>query len=173
MKELLSGIVGIGKTLLLFFSGDWKAAFETGKKAVGDLVGVDSKKNFVADMRATGKAAGVAYDKGVAEVAAGKATKKKTKAKTGAFDFEAERQAYLAGAGGGTGGADADKKTAGVGGVTGGGSKQTNITVNIGKLNETIEINTTNLKEGGQQVQAMMEEFLLRALNSVNQMQTT
>ncbi|MCT4181646.1 phage tail tape measure protein [Elizabethkingia anophelis] len=45
-KELLSGITGIGSALLSFFKGDWKAAWETGKKAVIDLSGYGSASKF-------------------------------------------------------------------------------------------------------------------------------
>jgi hypothetical protein len=37
IKALLSGITGLGSALLKFFRGDWKGAWEEGKKAVGDL----------------------------------------------------------------------------------------------------------------------------------------
>lgn len=172
-KDLLSGIVGIGKTLMAFFKGDWKVAWETGKKAVGDLVGIDSKKRFVADMKNTGTDAAKAYNKGVAEVAANNVVKKKKK--SGAFDFESERNKYLAGQGTGVGageGAGAGGK-AGVNSITGGGSKQTNITINVGKLVEGLNINTTNLKESSAKIQQEVEKALLRVLNSANQMQTS
>ena len=41
-KEMLSGITGIGAALLAFFKGDWKTAWETGKKAAFDLSGAGS-----------------------------------------------------------------------------------------------------------------------------------
>ncbi|RWX03374.1 tape measure protein [Flavobacterium cerinum] len=66
-KELLSGVAGIGKAIMLFFKGDWKGAWEAGKEAAKDLVGVDSKKALINDLRKVGKNAGEAYNKGVAE----------------------------------------------------------------------------------------------------------
>lgn len=42
IQGLLSGITGLGKALMQFFTGDWKAAWETGKNAVGDLVGIEA-----------------------------------------------------------------------------------------------------------------------------------
>lgn len=45
LKGLLSGITGIGKTLLHFFKGEWSQAWEVGKQATKDLMGVDAKAN--------------------------------------------------------------------------------------------------------------------------------
>lgn len=45
IKGLLSGITGIGKALLAFFRGDWKEAWETGKQAASDIVGIDAGVN--------------------------------------------------------------------------------------------------------------------------------
>ncbi len=42
IKEMVSGITGIGATLMAFFRGDWKKAWELGKKATQDLMGVNS-----------------------------------------------------------------------------------------------------------------------------------
>lgn len=42
IKEMLSGISGIGKALMQFFKGDWKEAWQTGKNAMEDLSGVKS-----------------------------------------------------------------------------------------------------------------------------------
>lgn len=44
LKGLLTGITGIGKALYQFFTGDWKEAWNTGKQAVSDLVGLDAGK---------------------------------------------------------------------------------------------------------------------------------
>lgn len=42
IKGLLSGITGLGSALMAFFSGDWKKAWETGKKAVSDIIGISA-----------------------------------------------------------------------------------------------------------------------------------
>lgn len=49
-KEMLSGITGIGSALLSFFKGDWKTAWETGKKAVFDLSGVSSGSKAISSI---------------------------------------------------------------------------------------------------------------------------
>lgn len=80
IKEMLNGIVGIGKALYLFFKGDWEGAWKTGKQAAGNLMGLDAKKKLIDDLKQVGKKSGEAYHKGVSEVAAAK-LKDKTDAK--------------------------------------------------------------------------------------------
>ena len=65
-KELLSGITGIGAAILKFFQGDWKGAWETGKQATQDLMGMGSLKQYVDDAKKVGQKAGEAYRNGVA-----------------------------------------------------------------------------------------------------------
>ncbi|QFG53637.1 phage tail tape measure protein [Chryseobacterium sp.] len=70
MKEMLSGISGIGSALVSFFSGNWKKAWETGKKAMFDLSGAGSgsaainhiKDGWTGAMKAA-DAAHLAYNK--------------------------------------------------------------------------------------------------------------
>ncbi len=45
LNGVLSGLGGIGKALMLFFQGDWKAAWETGAGAADDILGVSAGKN--------------------------------------------------------------------------------------------------------------------------------
>jgi TP901 family phage tail tape measure protein len=50
-KGLLSGITGIGKALMHFFKGEWSEAWQVGKQAAKDLVGVDAAKNAVRNLK--------------------------------------------------------------------------------------------------------------------------
>lgn len=52
--------------------------------------------------------------------------------------------------------------------VTGGGKKTKNISVSIGSLIETFEINTTNIQEGIDDLGDKVREVLLQAVNDVN-----
>ena len=58
-------------------------------------------------------------------------------------------------------------------GVSGGGAKETNITINIDKFQDSINISTTNLQEGTQDIQRELEQMLLRVINSGNQVATS
>jgi TP901 family phage tail tape measure protein len=54
-------------------------------------------------------------------------------------------------------------------GVAGGGSKPTTINIHIAKFQDSINIHTTTLKEGTNDVVAMLEEALTRVVNGVSQ----
>jgi len=56
--------------------------------------------------------------------------------------------------------------------ITSGGSKQTNITINLGKLHDNINIYSQNVKEGINDMQEQIETALLRVLNSTNSLAT-
>ena len=65
IQDLLSGITGMGSALKAFFSGHFKGAFEIGKKAVGDLMGADSKKKLTDDGMKAAKSFSKGYNDGV------------------------------------------------------------------------------------------------------------
>lgn len=68
-------------------------------------------------------------------------------------------------AGANAGAAETDAKiNQGLSDVSGGGKSVRNVTVNITKLVESININTTNLKEGSAEIKKQIEEYLLRAI---------
>lgn len=58
-------------------------------------------------------------------------------------------------------------------GITNGGAKATNITINLAKMQDQIVINTVNAGEGASKLREMLEEELNRLLSSITQMQTT
>jgi tape measure domain-containing protein len=143
-KDMLSGITGIGKTLMLFFKGDWEGAFEAGKKAVGDLVGVDSKKKLINDLKQTGLDAGKAYGKGMKEAEKNNIVKKKDKAVTPTLDANGKFFDQYAKNTKSDGtiipGADAKKQK----GVAGGGNDSKHITFNIHSFVDKMTINSSN-----------------------------
>lgn len=172
--ELLNGITGIGKALVSFIKGDFEGAIKQGAEAGKNLLGVNSKAQALKD----GKAAFGAFSKGWEE--GNKETPKtikgvqKTNEKAKAGQPKSDLFNSLLGDKGGKDKKDKSKHPAKEksNGIVSGGSKQTNITIHIGKLNEKIEVYTTNLKEGGAEIEQKVQEVLLRAVNSVNQMQT-
>lgn len=145
-KELLSGITGIGKAILLFFQGDFKGAWEAGKKAAGDLVGVDSKKKLINDLAETGKKSGAAYQKGMKEAAANNlADAAKKKPTTPGVDannkFFDDYAAKTKTDGTIVPGADDKKKK----GVSGGGNDGKHITFNIHSFVDKMTISSGNV----------------------------
>lgn len=140
-KELLSGVTGIGKALLAFFRGDWQEAWDTGKQAASDLLGVGSAKTALGQisngwdkaMKAGAKASDT-YTKGLnAKKAAEKAAEN-----TGigiATPTTIPGAATSAGTGasaGDTGAKEKGKKIADS--IATGGSKHNYITLNIKEL---------------------------------------
>lgn len=53
--------------------------------------------------------------------------------------------------------------------ISGGGTKPTNITINLGKFQDQVNIYAANVKEGAAQVREIIEEEFLRLLNGANQ----
>jgi len=72
----------------------------------------------------------------------------------------------------GTSDKDKKKKSKAGDGITGGGSKLTHITININKLQDQTVINVSKTQEGLNDLGDKVQEILLRAVNSANQMQT-
>lgn len=62
---------------------------------------------------------------------------------------------------------DADRD--GINAITGGGAR--NVTISVNKLVETLQINTSNLKESTQRIQEEVTRIMLQVVNSSNQVQ--
>lgn len=170
--ELLSGLSGMGKALMQFFDGDFKDAWETGKKAAGDLMGLGSGKQLLKDGLEAGKSFSTGYNNGL-DMNSPKVKADKVGEKTKAQDFEKQGKSSVF---------DSlldnekekDKKKAAAKGdsIVSGGSKMTNITITIGKLQDKTEIHVSQVEKGLDKLGEKVQEMLLRSVNSVNQMQT-
>ena len=171
-KELLSGITGIGQALLAFFSGDFKKAWEVGKKAASDLIGVDSKKKLVEDGINAAKKFNEGYNKGV-KMGAPEVVQKTANPKSNAERAKQERSSVFDALGNAKGkGTAGDKTKDKASGTISGGSKITHITINIEKLQDDTKIYVDSTESGLSNLGEKVQEMLLRAVNSVNQMQT-
>lgn len=62
IKGVINGISGLGQALMYVFKGDWSKAWETGKQAVKDLVGVDAMKHASDNASKLGSAVSKAYN---------------------------------------------------------------------------------------------------------------
>jgi TP901 family phage tail tape measure protein len=165
VKELISGIMGIGKAISQMLDGDFAGAWETGKQAASDLIGVGTMKAAVE----AGKQIGEATSKGYRESLRLTAAKNKVDSGEG-YWRDASLSADSSGnAGTGPGSPDSDPSLKeGIDNITGGGSKQTNISINVNKLVESLTVSTTNLSEGVDEIEERVKEALLRVLNSAN-----
>lgn len=177
-KELLSGITGIGQALVAFFRGDFKKAWEIGKKAATDLIGVESKKKLIQDGISVGKKFSEGYQKGVkintpkviediAKTSENTTPVKPSDVYTSLLQNQALENGNNSIKGGGSW---AKTKT---NSIISGGSKPTNITINISKLQDDTKIYVDSSEKGLSQLGEKVQEILLRAVNSVNQMQIT
>lgn len=68
-KELLQGLTGIATAVKHLFNRDWEKAAEAGKKAISNILGVETTKKMVDNAKKTGELTGTAYRKGVIEAA--------------------------------------------------------------------------------------------------------
>ena len=173
IQDLLSGITGMGSALKAFFSGDFKGAFEIGKKAVGDLMGVDSKKKLIDDGMKAAKSFSKGYNDGVNMKAKEAGVEPATKKAKVPDYLKQNKSAVFADLMNDTGKGKGKKgKGDKSDNIVSGGSKMTHITVNIQKLQDDTKIFVESTEKGIEQLGEKVQEIILRAVNSVNQMQT-
>lgn len=176
IHELLSGITGIGSTLMAFFKGDFKNAFEFGKKAVGDLMGIDSKKKLFDDGMKAARTFSKGYNDGVNMKAKEVGMVSPIGDDKGAIpDYLKQTQSKIfddllndKGGKDGKGGKKNNNDN-----IVSGGSKMTTINISIEKLQDDTKIYVENTEKGIERLGEKVQEILLRAVNSVNQMQTS
>lgn len=163
IKGMISGISGLGQAIMYMFKGEWSKAWETGKTAVKDLVGVDAVKHAAENAGKLGGAFSKGFDDGVKM----KPISLKSLMPSTTPATRMQPTANYAGLGqtpvqtGGLGGAKEK-----VEGITGGGGR--NIIINLQKLFDDINISSTTVKEGISDMEQMVTEALLRVLNSAN-----
>lgn len=172
-SDLLAGVQGIGSALSAFFKGDFTKAFEIGKKAAGDLLGVNSKKQFIDDGLKAAKTFNTGYAKGV-KINAPEVALKTTGQKVKPTDpFNQQKSNAFDGLMDATGKDKKDKKDkSNADSIVSGGNKMTSIVINIEKLQDDTKIYVASTEQGLNSLGDKVQEVILRAVNSVNQMQT-
>ena len=170
-SELLAGVQGIGSALAAFFKGDFTKAFEIGKKAAGDLLGVNSKKTFVEDGMKAVKSFNTGFNRGV-KMNAPEVALKSTGQKAKPTDpFKQQKSKVFDDIMDGKGKKDKKDKSK-ADNIVSGGNKMTSITINIEKLQDDTKIYVASVEQGLNSLGDKVQEIILRAVNSVNQMQT-
>jgi hypothetical protein len=165
LMAMANGISGIVKTIRHMLAGEWSQAWETGKTAVSDLTGFTALKNAANNAVKIGSAVKEGFEKGAGapKIKLGnplgipKVPEGFTGAGNTAGNVKTGGQRALSGLN-----SAKDKAE----GITGGGNK--NIIINLQKLFDNINISTTQLREGVNDVEQMVTEALLRVLNSAN-----
>jgi tape measure domain-containing protein len=164
IKGMISGISGLGQAIMYMFQGEWSKAWETGKSAVKDLVGVDAAKHAAENAGKLGSAFSKGFDDGVRMkpislkgIMPATPTLPRMKA-TGDYSGLGKTPEMTAG-----GLNNAKDK---VEGITSGGAR--NIIINLQKLFDNINISSTTVQEGVTDMEQMVTEALLRVLNSAN-----
>jgi hypothetical protein len=166
IKGMISGISGLGQAIMYIFKGEWSKAWETGKNAVKDLVGVNAIKHAAENAGKIGTAVSDGYNKGVNMKPLKLPSLPSMPKLKPNGDYSGLGQTPApAGAGVQVGGNAKEK----VEGITGGGGR--NIIINLQKLFDDININSTTVREGISDVEQMVTEALLRVLNSANAIQ--
>lgn len=169
LKQMLSGLTGIGKALYQFFvKGDWQKAWEAGKEGMKNLtgIGVGNGKKFIDNMKTTGINAGKAYADGVS-IAEANASKKFSlfDTSTKKASVPARKTTSDSTVTGGNLNKNKAKTTASVGGGSGGGSKR--ITFKIESLIKNISIQPQTMKEGAHDIKRMLQEVLIDLIRDV------
>ncbi len=177
-NELLKALGGVGQAMEALKNMEFGKAWDIAKDVGKNLMGVDSAKaagEKVGALWGAGYAEGVAMGAPVVAKgpkAAAPGTPKGPVKDNGVFN------SLLGSAGEGEKG-KGKRKGAGSGvtskadGITGGGSRQTHINITIGKLQDQTVIHVDSSEKGINNLGEKVQEILLRAVNSVNQMQTT
>ncbi len=150
LKELLSGITGIGQTLLYFFKGEWSKAWETGKNATKDLLGVGSKEQAYTNAKKIGDAVRAGYKDGASSL----------QIKLGATDPKKANAGSAIAAKADYGSLPVVSSKADS--INQGG--QRNITIHIAKQIETIE---NHIIGGGKEVADAIEDAVREAMRRV------
>ena len=172
IQELLSGITGMGSALMAFFQGDFKNAFEIGKKSVSDLMGIDSKQKLFDDGMKAAKQFSKGYNDGVNMKAKEVGIGVKTTDNNSTPDYLKQSQSKVFGDLFKETGKKGKEKNSKNDSIVSGGSKITTINVTIQKLQDDTKIFVESTEKGIENLGEKVQEILLRAVNSVNQMQT-
>lgn len=171
-SEMLAGVQGIGSALSAFFKGDFTKAFEIGKKAAGDMLGINSGAALLNDAKKAGQTFSTGYAKGVKMVKPEMALKSVGGAKKEPVLLKQAKSKMFDDLGEGKGKGKDKKAKGNADSIVSGGNKMTSITINIEKLQDDTKIFVASTEQGLNSLGDKVQEVILRAVNSINQMQT-
>lgn len=176
-NELLAGIKGVGSAIVAFLSGDFEGAISKASQAGKNLLGANSAKQAFEDGKKAFESFNAGYEKGVAMKGA------KSPLKINLPDLKSHRPKSTmfddllgdtgSGKGSKKGKTKSNKAKSTSENIISGGKRQTNINITINKLQDKVEIHVANTQKGIDRLGEKVQEELLRAINSVNQLQTS
>ncbi len=165
IKTFMSGIGKLGAALAKLFDGDFKGAWASAVDGVKDLTGITSAEKAAGAVKQLASGVAADYAKHKAEEDAKQGAKEKPKAGITKPGLKGSSGYTLSGGAGdgGTGGGKGSK--GGSGGKTAeamatGGTRNTQITVNIGKLIETMTVTMADKTDTGE-----LERAILQSIN--------
>ncbi len=165
IKTFMSGIGKLGAALAKLFDGDFKGAWASAVDGVKDLTGITSAEKAAGAVKQLASGVAADYAKRKAEEDAKQGAKEKPKAGITKPGLKGSSGYTLSGGAGdgGTGGGKGSK--GGSGGKTAeamatGGTRNTQITVNIGKLIETMTVTMADKTDTGE-----LERAILQSIN--------
>lgn len=166
VTDFLSGIGDLGKAIGELFKGNFKSAWTTAKVAVSKITGVNAAKTAIAGVKATTSGISNNYAKHLAEEQAKQSAKEKGKETSEAGDISTPRLVgsyQLTGNGEGGEGGEGGKGSKGAktaSEVVTGGKRSSNITLNIAKFFDSINITMMDKADTTE-----LEQIVLRCMN--------
>lgn len=164
VKQMLSGITGMGSALMSFFKGDWQKAWDTGTEAIKNLtgIGVGNGDKLKQGLKKVALKGAEGYVEGLkeAEVNANKktslfeVTKGNKTANQSVFGNNNTEKETING--------NQDKKQKISGSVSGGSGSTKNVTFKIESLVKQITIQPQTLKEGTQNIEKQIKDAFIR-----------
>lgn len=152
LTGIVAGLGLIGEAFSRLVNGDFSGAAESAKGAFVSLSGLGAAGKAAASMRSVASGFGDGYDRHLAEERA------KQAAKDAIEDPKAAAGTGVPGTGTGTGNGTSSAKTT-ANAITTGGTRNTSITLNIGKFFEDVNITNTDGRDLRQLQDAVLESI--------------
>ncbi|WP_160711286.1 tape measure protein [Chitinophaga solisilvae] len=184
---LLDGFAALGEAVMLFFQGKWSEAWDAAKKAGNSFSNLVSTDKLVKDMEKVPEAAKDAAEKSRAEFKKNQ-LESQIKPPPGMETLppdiykglNVEQVEKMSGGKGPElkgrkmpqvdtskiGKPDQDRPMARAASINDGG--QRSVTINIGKQIETLQVHTTTVKEGAEEISHLIREEMRKVMNNLN-----
>lgn len=161
-KELIGGIGSIGKALLNLIKGDFNAAWEEAQKGAKKLAGIETKKQLWQNSKAlAGQTSEFWQQNYQREQAKQKAKEAALDEPTAAAGTVLGEQQNQGGSGSGTGNEGKANN------ITAGGTRNTQITINISKFFDYLNVTMMD-KADGREIEKIVIESMNRALETAS-----